>query len=301
MQRRRVLNLSVCTIVVWATAIALGPHAQDGDPVADHLVEQLQRARVEHGVDPLERRAELDAVARERASEIAALPHAKRLSYGQTAEESLRAVGIRRFIAAATHLDMVRGYPQPEVGLARSWQNHRSAWERALAERYTSVGAAVRRADDGWVIFVALFVEDLEMPEDLREFEQEMVRRVNELRADHGLDPLVVSPALAAVARRHSEDMAARDYLDHTNLEGLGPPERVSLAGIRYAKLSENVALNRGHKRPVAQAVEQWLDSPRHRASMLDPEVQETGVGVAVNEEGVFYFTQLYLRDGAVR
>jgi uncharacterized protein YkwD len=51
----------------------------------------------------------------------------------------------------------------------------------------------------------------------------------------------------------------------------------------------------------VAHAVEQWLGSPSHRASMLDPDVQETGVGVAVDDDGVFYFTQLYLRDGGPR
>ena len=92
-----------------------------------------------------------------------------------------------------------------------------------------------------------------------------------------------------------------RVYLDHVNPEGLGPPERVNLAGVDFEKLAENIASNRGHKQPAAHAVEQWLDSPGHRESMLDPEFEKTGVGVAVGEDGVFYFTQLYLRDGPPR
>lgn len=279
----------------------LAPGFAADDRVADRVVEHLQRARLEAGVGQLARPGNLDAAALERARAIAALPHDQRLSYEQAAGEALRAAGIKWFSSAAAHLDMVRGYTQPEVGFVRSWENYRAAWDRALSSEYTAVGAASQRADDGWVIFVALFVEELELPEDLRQVEQQMIHVVNEARAEHGLGRLSEMPELNAVARRHSEDMAARDYLSHVNPEDLGAPERVNLAGIAFDKLGENIGLNRGHKDPVTHAVEQWLASPGHRDSMLDPTFDQTGVGVALSEDGVFYFTQLYMRESSAR
>jgi uncharacterized protein YkwD len=73
----------------------------------------------------------------------------------------------------------------------------------------------------------------------------------------------------------------------------------VNIAGIGFEKLGENIGLNRGHKEPVAYAVEQWLGSRGHRESMLDPQFEKTGVGVAMSGDGVFYFTQLYMREGS--
>jgi len=282
-------------------ALALAPGLAADDQVADRVVEHLQGARAEAGAEPLRRRGNLDAVALERARTIAAMPHDRRLAYEQTAGEALRASGIRWFSAAAAHLDMVRGYTRPEIGFVRSWENYPTAWDRALSSEYTAVGAASQRADDGWVIFVALFVEELELPEDLRQVEREMVRVVNDVRAEHGVGRLAELAELTTVARLHSEEMAARDYLNHVNPEGLGPSERVNLAGVAFEKLGENIGLNRGHQQPVAHAVEQWLGSPGHRASLLDPGFEKTGVGVALGEDGTFYFTQLYLRPSPQR
>lgn len=288
-------------IIPCVALAALVPGLAGGDQVADRVVEELQSARVDVGANELKRRGDLDAVALERAKAIAAMPHDQRLSYEQPAGDALRAAGIRWFSASAAHLDMVRGYTHPEIGFMRSWRNYRSAWDRALSDDYTSIGAASHRADDGWVILVAVFVADLKLPQDLRELETAMIRTVNDLRVERGLDRLAEVSQLTAVARGHSEDMAARDYLDHVNPEGLGAPERVNMAGITFQKLGENVGLNRGHKDPVAYAVEQWLGSPGHRDSMLDPEFGKTGAGVAMSDDGVFYFTQLYMRDSPRR
>ena len=46
---------------------------------------------------------------------------------------------------------------------------------------------------------------------------------------------------------------------------------------------------------PVATAIESWLNSPEHRELLLSPLFLETGVGVAVDERGAIYFTQLFL------
>ncbi len=301
MREKAVRSSRTGWIIPCVALAVLASGLAGGDQVADRVVEQLQRARLEAGTEELQRRADLDAVALERAKTIAAMPHSQRLSYEQPAGDALREVGIVWFGAAAIHLDMVRGYTRPEIGFMRSWENYRSAWERALSTDYTSIGAASHRADDGWVIFVAVFVEELRLPEDLREVEAEMIRAVNDVRAEHGLGRLAEAPELTVVARLHSEDMAARGDLGHVNDEGLGPSERVNVAGIVFDKLGENLGLNRGHREPVAQAVEQWLGSRGHRKTMLDPKFEKTGVGAAMSDDGAFYFTQLFLRDSPPR
>ena len=158
MRERDVRRRRARWIIPCVALAALAPSLAGGDRVADGVVEQLQRARHEAGVEEFQRRADLDAVALERARTIAAMPHEQRLSYGEPAGDAIRAAGIRWFSRAAAHLDMVRGYTRPEIGFMRSWQNYRSAWGQALSTDYTSIGAASQRAEDGWVIFVALFV-----------------------------------------------------------------------------------------------------------------------------------------------
>ena len=53
--------------------------------------------------------------------------------------------------------------------------------------------------------------------------------------------------------------------------------------------------MSRGYGDPVETAVEAWLESPGHRRTMLTPAFTTTGVGVARDDEGTFYFTQLYM------
>ena len=47
---------------------------------------------------------------------------------------------------------------------------------------------------------------------------------------------------------------------------------------------------------PVALAVELWLDSPSHRRNMMDAGWKESAIGVAVAEDGSYYFTQVFLK-----
>ena len=53
--------------------------------------------------------------------------------------------------------------------------------------------------------------------------------------------------------------------------------------------------MNRGSEDPFRTAVESWLKSRGHREHLLSPEFQETGIGVAIDDEGAIYFTQLFL------
>jgi uncharacterized protein YkwD len=112
---------------------------------------------------------------------------------------------------------------------------------------------------------------------------------VNEARADADCAPVTADPALAAVARAHSADMRDRDYFSHTSPEGLSPFDRAEQAGVDYSR-AENIAVGQ----PDATAVmEAWLESPGHRANILDCDLTRLGVGVAEGTGGPWW-TQLF-------
>jgi uncharacterized protein YkwD len=293
MWRQAILTAAITAAVLGSAGAALAQDA--GDPIADRIIEFLQQQRIQAGAPELERRAELDAVARQRAKQIAALPHKKRLSLGEPIEKRLEEANIRLYRRASTHMDMNRGYADAGGAFLRSWRNYSQAWAKALDERFDGVGIATHRAEDDWLVLVAVFLEDLPGHGDLRELELRTIRLVNDLRREHGLSQLNELESLSAVARAHSEDMARRGYFRHVSPEGHKAEDRVRAGGLRYRSLAENIQLNRGWEEPARKAVDAWLDSPGHREAMLAPEFLETGVGVSLAEDGTLYFTQLFI------
>ncbi|GAA1976669.1 hypothetical protein GCM10009718_11160 [Isoptericola halotolerans] len=102
------------------------------------------------------------------------------------------------------------------------------------------------------------------------------------LRADAGLDDL---------ALRHSEDMAARGYFAHTTPDGLTPWDRAAAAGVQGAA-AENIA--RGQQ-DAAEVVRAWMDSPGHRANIVNCELTRHGLG-AHRADGGPWWTQVFGR-----
>jgi uncharacterized protein YkwD len=111
---------------------------------------------------------------------------------------------------------------------------------------------------------------------------------VNAERAAAGCGPLSADGRLAGVARAHSEDMRDRGFFDHVNLDGLDPFDRADRAGARA--LAENIAQG---QRDAADVMTSWMNSPGHRANILDCRLTRLGVGVAQGGGGPWW-TQLF-------
>ena len=86
-----------------------------------------------------------------------------------------------------------------------------------------------------------------------------------------------------------------RNFFDHEDPRGRKPADRVTSAGVSWTRVTENLAMNSGMDDPVASAVQGWMESPGHRANILDPAVTHTGVGIAEDEDGGYAFTQLFV------
>jgi uncharacterized protein YkwD len=74
--------------------------------------------------------------------------------------------------------------------------------------------------------------------------------------------------------------MADNDIFDHTGSDGRSPFQRMRDAGYNYRRAAENLAA--GVKTP-AEVVGLWMDSPGHRANILNCALRETGVGYVVD------------------
>ena len=118
-------------------------------------------------------------------------------------------------------------------------------------------------------------------------FAEAVVELTNEHRIAHGLSPLAEHPALVAAALGYADLHAhvSPDRLDH-GLNGSTLASRAEAEGYTgWTFLAENLVWATFEPAfSPAQAVQQWLDSPAHRDNMLNPTVNEIGVGCYVSQ-----------------
>jgi uncharacterized protein YkwD len=108
------------------------------------------------------------------------------------------------------------------------------------------------------------------------DLEQQMLQLVNAERKKKGLKPLVADEQLKNVARAHSSDMLRRGYFSHMTPEGKDPFYRMKKAGITYKKAGENLA----YASTLAKAHRGLMNSPSHRAAILNKSFGRIGIGI---------------------
>ena len=117
---------------------------------------------------------------------------------------------------------------------------------------------------------------------------QEFTRWVNDLRAERGLGPLKLNPALNKAAGGHVCDMAANNFLSHGGSNGSNLKTRLNKAGYRLSTATENIARS---SRPTsaATAARLWLNSEGHLKNLLHPSITEMGLAIAQGEGQSYY------------
>ncbi len=126
---------------------------------------------------------------------------------------------------------------------------------------------------------------------------QAIAQLVNQERVSAGLAPLEVNAQLVAAGEIHSRNMASlvkvyghAGAMNHLLLGSTAPTLgiRADLVGYDYRMLAENLAF--GYLTPQA-VVQAWMNSPGHRANILNPNLTQVGVGVAWTTDGFPYYT----------
>lgn len=98
----------------------------------------------------------------------------------------------------------------------------------------------------------------------------DVLRLVNTERRRHGRPGLRANRRLARAAHFRAADMAARHYFAHN-----GWLAAIKRFGYRWRSVGENIAT--GQSTP-AEVVNDWMNSPEHRANILSPKFTELGV-----------------------
>lgn len=128
-------------------------------------------------------------------------------------------------------------------------------------------------------------------------FEKLAFSLINQKRAENGLEPLAWSDDVAKIARLHSENMVKFNFFSHRGIDGKMVDDRADSLGVtKWTAMGENIAYNRGYKNPVETAVEKWMLSQGHRENLLSERWKESAIGIAVTDDGTFYFTQVFLK-----
>jgi uncharacterized protein YkwD len=118
--------------------------------------------------------------------------------------------------------------------------------------------------------------------------EVRMLELVNAERTRAGLSPLTMDPTIREVARAYSVEMFRRGLFAHVDLEGRTPFDRMRSGGVRFSAAGENLAL----APTVDVAHEGLMNSPGHRANILNGRFRRVGIGVASGGMHGKMFTQ---------
>jgi hypothetical protein len=121
--------------------------------------------------------------------------------------------------------------------------------------------------------------------------EAQLVDLINQMRTQHGLNPLAVDERLTEAARKHTQLMVHHSQLSHQFEGEPAPQTRVSNEGLPSDAQGENVDLNQ----TIAGAHEALMKSAPHRANILDPDYNAIGVGV-IQVEGKVWVTEDFAR-----
>ncbi|MGV9991865.1 CAP domain-containing protein [Streptomyces sp. NPDC003374] len=115
--------------------------------------------------------------------------------------------------------------------------------------------------------------------------EAQVLALVNEERAKVGCSPVAASSALTDLAEKFSRAMATQDFFDHTDPSGASPWDRAAELGISNLG-GENIARGQADAEAVMEA---WMNSPGHRANILNCDFKTLGVGVHFGSGGPWW------------
>lgn len=196
----------------------------------------------------------------------------------------------------------VLGFIYERTGaLAKAWEQYREILRLQPGERF----AAIALEESKSAPLAPTPNGGSASPQPLSEFEQQLVNLVNIERKAKKLKPLGVDLVAAAIAREHSEEMRDRNYFSHESptpglrlplnryMKRVGKPPRTLAENIARRWSNHEYSLNAAN---IVTAHQELMESPHHRENILLPEVTRVGVGIAVNERGDFWITELFVK-----
>ncbi len=146
----------------------------------------------------------------------------------------------------------------------------------------------------GQIINIPIVTKDSDAPKDIRALETEVIRLVNVERAKTGKSALAENSEVSRIARIKSKDFINNNYFSHNSPTYGDPFDMLKSFGIKYTAAAENIA---NGQRTATEVMKTWMNSAGHRANILNSAYNQTGVGVARDNNGNLYWTQMFIRS----
>ncbi|MBR0350996.1 MAG: SH3 domain-containing protein [Clostridia bacterium] len=121
--------------------------------------------------------------------------------------------------------------------------------------------------------------------------EKEVFNLINQQRANNGLPALKIDNELQRVARIKAQDMVDKNYFSHNSPTYGSPFDMMKSFKISYKTAGENIAGNNNN----SSAVTAWMNSPGHKANILNSSFNYTGVGVVNGSKYGKIYVQMFI------
>ncbi len=160
---------------------------------------------------------------------------------------------------------------------------------------FSHIGVGVARSRNGTLYFTQIFAkiepnEIISLTDEIAaKLEADIVKLVNNHRAQLGLRPLKTSKAITLPSKLHSENMARGIVrFGHEGFEKRSEGIKKTIGGTGFA---ENLAFG---QTTAASVVEAWLNSQGHRKN-IEGDFTHVGIGIAKSESGTLFYTQIFV------
>ncbi|WP_026486158.1 CAP domain-containing protein [Caldanaerobius polysaccharolyticus] len=127
---------------------------------------------------------------------------------------------------------------------------------------------------------------------EISQEEQQLIGYINAERTKNGLNKLIANPKLSMIAHLKAEDMLKNNYFSHVSPTYGSPWDMMKKFGIIYNMAGENIAKNAN----VYKAHIALMNSPGHRANILNNSYTDVGVGVAHDKYGNVIVVEMFIR-----
>ena len=129
---------------------------------------------------------------------------------------------------------------------------------------------------------------------DLTSDEKEVFNLINTQRTNNGLAALKIDNEVQNVARIKAQDMVNNNYFSHSSPTYGSPFDMLKSFKVSYNSAGENIAGNSSN----SGAVNAWMNSPGHKANILNSSFNYTGIGVVLSPRYGKIFVQMFIGIG---
>jgi uncharacterized protein YkwD len=204
--------------------------------------------------------------------------------------------------ATATASSVATATPSPLVTQVSPVQSDTLQPEPASAAEDASVGGVaatptpeLQAAPASSVQALPANTQQAVAMQKLPEKARALLDSMNEARRAEGLAPLEWEASLEEVAYARAQNLVANGYFDHYAPDGESAFSELAARGIRYRLAGENLARNNYvETRTVAAAFDGLMNSPGHRANILEPRFSSVGVA-AVRDGKMWVYVTVFL------